>query len=164
MAGNTKKVETTKLLHLAVSNKIVQQNMKLTICSRNLINASYILSPNEYTLFNFIIFMRKKNVLTYNTTLLKQYDLATSRMIELHGLVKVHYSTSRDIARKSFIGLIEKGYLIRLQDNKFMINPTVVIPEERSGVLIQKNYLEIVNNSTDLENDLIKYCKTLSGI
>lgn len=160
MAGNTKKVESTKLIKLIPVNKLKETSLKAVICSRHLINASFILPPNEYTLLNFIIFMSKNNVIRYSITFLKQYDAATSRMIELHGPCRVNYSTSRDIARESFIGLIEKGYLIRIKKNDFMINPMLVYPKNASVVKIQERYQEILEGD-NMEEELTKWCNSL---
>lgn len=157
MAGNTKKVESTKLIKLVPDKKLMMASLKREICSRHLANACYILSPNEYTLLNFLIFMSKGGVIKYSIILLKQYDAATSRMIELYGTDKVHYSTSRDIARNSFISLIERGYLIRLKKNDFMINPILVYPDKTNPIVLQREYLDIIS-SEDVEVNLSKWC------
>lgn len=155
--ANTKKVESTKLIKLVPDTNLRRLSLERDVCSRHLMNACYILSPNEYTLLNFLIFMSKGDVIRYSIVLLKQYDAATSRMIELYGTDKVHYSTSRDIARNSFINLIERGYLIRLRKNDFMVNPIVVYPDKANPITIQKEYLDIIS-SEDIEVNLSKWC------
>lgn len=103
------------------------------------------------------MFMFRSGVIKYSIVLLKQYDAATSRMIELYGTDKVHYSTSRDIARNSFISLIERGYLIRLKKNDFMINPMLLYPALANPIKLQEEYLEVIA-SDDVEDSLSKWC------
>lgn len=148
------------LSNLCIDKELAKSSLKANICSRNLFNASFILNPNEYTLLNFLVFMAEKNVIKYSIKLLKQYDKATSRMIELYGCDKVIYSTSRDIARNSFIKLIERGYLIRLNaKSEFMINPMVVIPMGLDTRMVQEMYLEAIG-SADVQMELSKLCKS----
>lgn len=157
MAGNTKRVESTKLIRLVPDKKLKRTSLNRVICSRHLVNSCFILSPNEYTLLNFLMFMFRSGVIKYSIVLLKQYDAATSRMIELYGTDKVHYSTSRDIARNSFISLIERGYLIRLKKNDFMINPMLLYPALANPIKLQEEYLEVIA-SDDVEDSLSKWC------
>ena len=105
--------------------------------------------------------MNEGNVVKYSTKLLKQYDAASSRMIQITGATKVNYSTSRDIARNSFIGLIEKGYLIRIRKNDFMLNPMVFIPNHITNPMeLQKQYLEACE-SDNVQESLSKMCNKL---
>lgn len=161
MAGDVKRVEKTNLVNLITNQSLQNSSLKVAYCTRHMINASFILSPNEYTLFNFIIFMSADNTIKYSTKLLKQYDIATTRIIEITGTNKVNYATSRDVARQSFISLIEKGYLIRLNSkNEFMINPMVVYPEGIDIKQVHDEYLEIYN-SEDKQKELTKWCNKL---
>lgn len=154
-------LQLAALSNLCIDNELAKASLKSNICSRNLFNASFILNPNEYTLLNFLVFMADKNVVKYSIKLLKQYDKATSRMIDIYGCDKVMYSTSRDIARKSFIKLIERGYLIRLNSkSEFMINPMVVIPLGLDPRMVQERYLEAIA-SADIQGELAKLCNIL---
>lgn len=159
---NKSNIASSELSNLCIDKELAKSSLKVTVCSRNLFNASFILTPNEYTLLNFLVFMAEKNVITYSIKLLKQYDKATSRMIEIYGSDKVMYSTSRDVARNSFIKLIESGYLIRLSGkNKFMINPMVVIPNGLDPRNVQEMYLEALS-SADVSIELTKLYNNIS--
>jgi len=126
MKGNTKLVESVKLKELYPRQQITKGFDKRI--TRHYSNSSYYLTPDEYTLFNFITFMSDVDCsIKYSTLLLKQYDKSTDRAIEIYGSDKVCYKTSMTNARNSFVSLVEKGLLIRLSvgKNLFMINPYV---------------------------------------
>lgn len=161
LKGNTKKVESVDLKRLFASNELGIQSLEKVCISRHLSNLSYVLTPNEYTLFMFLIGMAKKdNKIKYSTALLQQYDKATSRYMEICDIGKIHYSTSRDIARNSFISLIENGCLIRLNKNVFMINPMIIYPLGVKARDLQKEYLDIINGA-DVSINLTKWCNSI---
>ncbi len=126
-------------------------------------NASLVLSQSEYTLLNFLVFMADGCKTKYSTKLLKQYNQATKRICKLSNVDKPEYFSSLECARNSFIGLIEKGYLIRLVKNDFMINPMVVYPQLIKANVLQDMYQEAIN-SVNVEGELSKMCnKFING-
>lgn len=167
LKGNTKLVESIKLKDLYPRQllKMTSLNKKIT---RHFTNSAYYLSPDEYTMFNFVVFMSDSNcIFNYSTELLKMYDKATSRAIEIYGACRVSYKTSTTNARNSFISLIEKGLIIRLSKgkNRFMINPYVVHSSIKliDFNKIHKNYLEIIEKykGEELSDQLTIFCDSI---
>lgn len=164
MAGNTKLIESITLKEVYPRQEISEFSCYKAF-TRHWNNIYLYLDPTECALFSFLVgFSDAACIITYSTTLLKQFDKASDRAKEIYGVDKIKYRTSRDNARMAFISLVEKGLLIRISGkNRFMINPYVVY-NGNSTRFHRKNrhqeYLEIVNGA-DVANKLTEYCNNI---
>jgi len=99
------------------------------------------------------------NVVKYSSELLRQFDAASDRAIEIYGKERIEYTTSMTNARIAFISLIEKGMLIKLtRKHNYMINPMMVFTYNHRIFLekrCQQSYMAILK-SADGDNELIK--------
>jgi hypothetical protein len=90
--------------------------------------------------------------------------------MEIYGVDKVKYKTSRDNARMTFISLVEKGLLIRIKGkNRFMINPYMVYssnPRKFARASRHKEYLDIIEFSSadKLAEELTEYCNDIERV
>jgi len=168
--GNTKLVEQSKLKCLYITQQLSthSENKRMT---RHFTNACLYLPQSDYVLFSWLVYSSDlANVITYSTELLKMFQKATERAIEIYGVDKVCYNTNIRNTRKSFISLVEKGLLIKLTNkSQYMINPYMVyshndrVYSPRNG---HKAYLKIVNefNGEDLANELTKLCDNIQAV
>lgn len=170
MLGNTKIVEYTTLKELYITQhlSVHSENKKFT---RHFTNTAFYLEPTDYTLFSWLVYYSDSaNVFTYSAELLRMYDKASDRAIEIYGADKIHYKTSISNARKSFISLIEKGLIIKLSaKSQYMINPYMVYssndriypPKKMSQM-----YLDVVNKYKDeeLTKELTNLCDSIQKI
>lgn len=167
MAGNTKLIESITLKELLPKQELYDHSTTKSF-TRHWCNIFLYLDPTECALFSWLVgYSDQVNVFTYSTTLLKQFDKASDRAMEIYGVDKVKYKTSRDNARKTFISLVEKGLLIRIKGkNRFMINPYIVYsgnPRKFSRASKHREYLSIVKNTSadKLESELTEYCNNI---
>lgn len=126
--GNSEKVigADIKQLHCCPDLSIHSMNKSVT---RHYINLHFILPPTELTLLNFIVFISDAiNVVKYDTTLLKQFDKASNRALELYAAgTKINYNTSMPSLRIAFISLVEKGLLVPMKaKGEYMVCPSLV--------------------------------------
>jgi hypothetical protein len=167
MAGNTKLIESITLKELLPKQELADHSTVKSF-TRHWCNIYLYLDPTECALFSWLVgYSDQVNVFTYSTTLLQQFDKASDRAMEIYGVDKVKYKTSRDNARMTFISLVEKGLLIRLSGkNRFMINPYMVYssnPRYFPRTKKHKEYLEIVNSSSadELRTRLTEFCNRI---
>lgn len=170
MLGNTKIVESTTLKELYITQhlSVHSESKKFT---RHFTNAAFYLEPSDYTLLSWIVYYSDSaNVFTYSAELLRMYDKASDRAIEIYGAGKIQYKTSMSNARKSFISLVEKGLFIKLSaKGQYMINPYVVYssndriypPKKMIGM-----YLDIVSKykGDELSKELTKMCDGIQKV
>ena len=160
--GINKRVESAKLTSLFPSQELRLKSLDKTI-TRHFSNLCLSLPQTEYCLYNWLIFMSDINcTFEYSTKLMDQFKKAADRFNEINK-TKVTYNTGLDRARDSFISLVEKGYLIRLEGNKFMFNP-MVVARTTSGLnrrKLQKEYLAIIDSAENVEQELSKWCNDL---
>lgn len=161
--GNTKLVESSSLNIIFPCQHLKEQSLHKGI-SRHFVNMALVMPQNTYALFNWIVFMSdSKSVITYSAKLLNQFDTAVKRYKSMTKFKNGGLASSRDTTRISFIYLIEYGYLIRLTNNKFMINPmVVVVPLTRLGkIKLQKDYISILDGE-NVSDNLTKWCNKLA--
>lgn len=167
--GNTKKVENTILKELYPKQELqfASINKRFT---RHYSNLGFYLPPSEYVLFNWLVYYSDQaSVFRYSAELLKLYAKASDRAIDIYGPEKVHYTTSMDNVRESFVSLIEKGLVIKItQKSKYMINPYVVFCHNNrlfSPTKKHKEYLDIIKECADdtgkLQSELTKLCDSI---
>lgn len=167
--ANTKQVENTKLKKMVPIHGISEDGLK-KVYTRHYANMGLILPPDEYVLFNWLVFMSdSKCRFQYSTLLLNQFNRASKRFCEINNVDKIHYKIWRYSARESFISLIEKGYVLRISaKQKFMINPMVV----NSGIFgllsrkkMQDEYLEFMKRSEneDVSELLKEWCDKMNA-
>lgn len=166
MRGNTKKVEQTTLKSLYITQDL--SVFSYTKClTRHFTNACFYLSPSDNVLLNWLTYYSNAhNVFTYSTQLLKVYDRASDRAIEIYGSEIVNYTTSMTNARMSFISLVEKGMVIKLtRKAQYMINPYMIYTKSRlyPPSISHKRYLNVVNNykGEELSKELTKLCDSI---
>lgn len=167
MAGNTKIIESISLKEVYPRQDLGERNAYKCF-TRHWNNIYLYLDPTECALFSWLVgFSDTCSTITYSTTLLRQFDKASDRAMEIYGVDKVKYKTSRDNARITFISLIEKGLLIRISGkNRFMINPYVVfINDKMRFKMIERHdeYLDILSKheGADLQSKLTEYCNSI---
>ena len=175
--GNTHLVESAELknLYITQSLSIHSLNKRFT---RHFTNCCLYLKPTEYVLLNWLIgYSNGINVVKYSSELLRKFDAASDRAIEIYGKERIEYTTSMTNARMAFISLIEKGMLIKLTKKScYMVNPMMVYTHNFrifSENNCQKSYMAILKSaktgSKDGDNELIKkgltdYCDKLNSI
>ena len=163
---NTKKVENTILKELYPKQELqfASINKRFT---RHYSNLGFYLPPSEYVLFNWLVYYSDQaSVFRYSAELLKVYAKASDRAIDIYGSDKVHYTTSMDNVRNSFVSLIEKGLVIKIsQKSKYMINPYVVFCHNNRLFSPTKKHLEYLNiikecagDTYKLQSELTKLC------
>lgn len=165
--GNTKLIESITLKELYPRQQLGDHSS--TKCfTRHWNNIYLYLDITECALFSWLVgYSDGCCTFTYNTTLLQQFDKASDRAMEIYGVDKVKYKTSRDNARTALISLVEKGLLIRISGkNRFMINPYMVYSSNIryfGRVKKHKEYLEIVNSSSadELGPRLTEFCNRI---
>lgn len=169
MLGNTKKVETTTLKELYPRQTLSCNSLNKRF-TRHYVNVGFYLSPSDYVLFNWLVYYSDQaNMFTYSAKLLKVYDKASERAVEIYGRDKVWYNTSMTNARLSFISLIEKGIIIKLSEKSgYMINPYMVFCHNNrlfSPTKKHKEYLDIIKECADdtvkLQSELTKLCDSI---
>lgn len=167
LKGNTKLIESITLKELYPRQQLSERS-ETKAFTRHWNNIYLYLDITECALFSWLVgYSDGCCTFTYNTTLLKQFDKASDRAMEIYGVDKVKYKTSRDNARMTFISLVEKGLLIRLSGkNRFMINPYMVYssnPRYFPRTKKHKEYLEIVNSSSadELSSRLTEFCNRI---
>ena len=165
--GNTKIIESVVLKEVYAIQELGVNSCTKSF-TRHWCNIYLYLDASECALFSWIVgYSDQVNVFTYSTTLLQQFNKASDRAMEIYGVDKVKYNSSRDNARASFISLIEKGLVIRLSgNNRFMINPYMVYSSNIRKFPRLKNhklYLEIINNyrGQELQDKLTEYCDSI---
>lgn len=165
--GNTKLIETITLKELLPKQDLAECSVTKAF-TRHWCNIYLYLDPTECALFSWLVgYSDQVNVFTYSTTLLQQFDKASDRAMEIYGVDKVKYKTSRDNARMTFISLVEKGLLIRIKGkNRFMINPYMVYssnPRKFARASRHKEYLNIIKHSSadKLGSELTDYCNDI---
>ena len=170
--GNTKKVDQVELknLYITQSLSIHSLNKRFT---RHYCNACLYLKPTEQVLLYWLVgYSNGINVIEYKTELLKQFDAASDRAREIYGKESIQYTTSTTNVREAFIGLVDKGLLIKLTKKaNYMINPMVVYTHNWRIFKFnncQKDYMAILE-AADGDNELIKkgltdYCDKLNSI
>ena len=170
--GNTKLVQSAELKNLYITQprSIHSLNKRFT---RHLSNACLYLKPTEYVLLNWLVgYSNGINVVKYESELLRKFDAASDRAIEIYGKERIEYTTSMTNARIAFISLIEKGMLIKLTKKScYMVNPMMVYTHNFrifSENNCQKSYMAILERA-DGDNELIKkgltdYCDKLNSI
>jgi hypothetical protein len=170
MAGNTKLIETITLKELYPKQELADQSTNKAF-TRHYCNIFLYLDTTECALFTWLVgYSDQVNVFTYSTTLLEQFDKASDRAMEIYGVDKVKYKTSRDNARMTFISLVEKGLLIRIKGkNRFMINPYMVYssnPRKFARASRHKEYLDIIEFSSadKLAEELTEYCNDIERV
>jgi hypothetical protein len=170
MAGNTKLIESITLKELLPKQELADHSTVKSF-TRHWCNIYLYLDPTECALFSWLVgYSDQVNVFTYSTTLLQQFDKASDRAMEIYGVDKVKYKTSRDNARMTFISLVEKGLLIRIKGkNRFMINPYIVYPSNHrkfNRASRHKEYLDIIEYSSadKLAGELTEYCNDIEKI
>ncbi len=170
MAGNTKLIESITLKELLPKQELADQSCNKAF-TRHWCNIFLYLDATECALFTWIVgYSDQVNVFTYSTTLLQQFDKASDRAMEIYGVDKVKYKTSRDNARMTFISLVEKGLLIRIKGkNRFMINPYMVYssnPRKFARASRHAEYLDIIKHSSadKLAGELTEYCNDIERV
>ena len=169
MLGNTKKVENTTLKELYITQRlsIHSETKKFT---RHFTNTAFYLPVSDYVLFSWLVYYSDiSNSFTYSAELLRMYDKASDRAIEIYGKDKILYSTSMTNARNSFMSLIEKGLIVKLsKKNQYMINPYMVCSGSKFYNSNKKNkeYLDLVNSykGDDLRIALTKFCDNIKDM
>ena len=168
-AGNTKKVENTTLKELYPRQELQTPSINKRF-TRHYSNLGFYLPTSEYVLFNWLTYYSdQSSVFKYSAELLRVYAKASERAIDIYGSDKVHYTTSIDNVRESFISLIEKGLVIKIsQKSKYMINPYVVFCHNNrlfSTTKKHKEYLDIIKECADdtskLQLELTKLCDSI---
>lgn len=155
-----KSVESAELITLFPIHPLKEVSLNKTI-TRHWSNLHLVLGRDEQVLFAWLTFMSDRyNCFEYSTKLLKQYNVSSRRMVELTNSKRVQHNTGINIARKAFIKLIETGYVIRLKDQRFMINPMVVYNSRISGIELQKEYMGVLK-SADVPKELVKWCESI---
>lgn len=167
MAGNTKLIESITLKEVYPKQDLANKGAG-KLFTRHFNNIYLYLDPTECALFSWLVgYSDGINTFTYSTILLRQFDKASDRAMEIYGVDKVKYKTSRDNARTALISLIEKGLIIRISGkNRFMINPYVVFTNDKNRfykIPRHKEYLEIVNkySGQELQNKLTELCNSI---
>lgn len=170
--GNNKKVESAELKNLYITQPLSIHSLNKRF-TRHLSNACLYLKPTEYILLNWLVgYSNGINVVKYSSELLRKFDAASDRAIEIYGKERIEYTTSMTNARMAFISLIEKGMLIKLTKKScYMVNPMMVYTHNFRIFLehnCQKSYMAILNDA-DGDNELIKkglteYCDKLNSI
>lgn len=169
MRGNTKKVEQTTLKSLYITQDLLLTSHTKCL-TRHFTNACFYLNPSDNVLLNWLTYYSSShNVITYSSELLRRYDAASDRAIEIYGACRVNYKTSMTNARMSFISLIEKGMIIKLtKKGQYMINPYMIYPKSTLYVpnIQHKKYLSIVKNyhGDELSLELTKLCDSIQEI
>lgn len=168
MLGNTKKVEKTTLKTLFPRQELSNHSIRKGF-TRHFTNTAFYLPPSEYVLFQWLVYYSDgANVFTYSAELLRMYDKASDKAIEIYGAEQIHYKTSMTNARESFISLIEKGLFIILSSGEYMVNPYVVYSgasRRFSPKNTHKAYLKIVNTyeGEELSLELTKFCDEIQA-
>jgi len=170
--GNTHLVESAELKNLYITQPLSIHSLNKRF-TRHFNNCCLYLKPTEHVLLNWIVgYSNGINVVKYSSELLRKFDSASDRAIEIYGKERIEYTTSMTNARMAFISLIEKGMLIKLTKKSFyMVNPMMVYTHNFrifSHHNCQKDYMAILD-SADGDNELIKkgltdYCDKLNTI
>ena len=169
MRGNTKKVEQTTLKSLYITQDL-SINSHTKCLTRHFTNACFYLSPSDNVLLNWLTYYSNgHSVFTYSTQLLKVYDKASDRAIEIYGACRVNYKTSMTNARMSFISLVEKGMVIKLtRKGQYMINPYMIYTKSMlyPPRVNHAKYLNVVKNykGEELAKELTKLCDNIQKI
>lgn len=170
--GNTHLVESSELKNLYITQPLSIHSLNKRF-TRHLSNACLYLKPTEYVLLNWLVgYSNGINVVKYESELLRKFDAASDRAIDIYGKERIEYTTSMTNARMAFMSLIEKGMLIKLTKKScYMVNPMMVYTHNFrifSENNCQKSYMAILE-SADGDNELIKkglteYCDKLNSI
>lgn len=160
-SGNTKKVESAVLKDLLIRRDLSPQSINRCF-TRHYTNMSLVTHPNQWSLFNFLVFMSDSSgSFKYSTMLIKQFSKAAELAKYHYKVGKIHYSTSPSIVRQSYIFLVENGLLVKLSlKGWYMINPFMVYNSNYrlfNGNKIMKEYLRVIQ-SADISTELTKYC------
>jgi len=170
--GNTNKVMPAELQKLYITQPLSIHSLNKRF-TRHLTNCCLYLPPNEYVLLNWLIYYSDGiNVVIYSTELLKQFDAASDRAIEIYGKDKIQYSVRLVNVRESFVKLVEKGMLIKLsKKNNYMVNPMMVYTHNNrifNENNCQKAYMAILESAdgdaNKIKEGLTKYCDKLQSI
>jgi len=159
--GNTRKAESAVLKDLLIKQELSPQS--ITRCfTRHYTNMALAIHPNQWALFNFLVFMSDSSgSFEYSTKLMSQFSKAAEHAKNHYKADKTHYSTSPSMVRQSYVYLVENGLLVKLSlKGWYMINPFMVYNSNYrlfNGKKIMKEYLRIVN-SDDISANLAKYC------
>lgn len=172
LKGNTHLVESTELKNLYITKPLSIHSLNKRV-TRHLLNSCLYLKPTEYVLLNWLIgYSNGINVVKYESELLRKFDAASDRAIEIYGKERIEYTTSMTNARMAFIYLIEKGMLIKLRKKShYMVNPMMVYTHNQRIFTennCQKSYMAILKSAYG-DNELIKkgltdYCDKLNSI
>lgn len=160
-SGNTRKVESTVLKDLLIKQELSPQS--ITRCfTRHYTNMALVIHPNQWALFNFLVFMSDSSgSFEYSTKLLSQFSKAADYAKIHYKADKIHYSTSPSMVRQSYVFLVENGLLVKLsRKGWYMINPFMVYNSNWrlfNGKKLMKDYLVVIN-SGDISANLTKYC------
>lgn len=123
--GNTKRVESADLVELFPCQELSYHKANKSI-TRHFTNAALILPYNDFVLLSWFVFMSDgTNTIQYSEMLLKKFRMAADIAKEIYKLDKIPYNTGIDSTKKSFINLIEKGYLIKTSKATYTINPII---------------------------------------
>lgn len=170
--GNTKLVENSELKNLYITQPLLIHSLNKRF-TRHMTNACLYLKPTEHVLLYWLVgYSNGINVIVYSTQLLRLFDAASDRAIEIYGKERIQYTTSMTNVREAFISLVEKGLLIKLtRKANYMINPMVVYTSNKVIFDVnncQNAYMYILK-SADGDNELIKkgltnYCDNLLRI
>jgi len=169
---NTKKVESSELKNLYITQPLLIHSLNKRF-TRHYCNACLYLKPTEHVLLYWLVgYSNGINVIVYSAELLRLFDAASDRAIEIYGKERIQYTTSMTNVREAFISLVEKGMLIKLtRKSNYMVNPMIVYTSNKVIFDVnncQKAYMDILK-SADGDNELIKkgltkYCDNLLRI
>lgn len=159
MANNS--VLTTQINQLLPFPKLRMRSLDKRF-TRHWCNLALILSPNELSLFSWLVYMSdSKNAFEWSDKLTKQYQKASKLAVEYYKVEKIVYSTSGKSVYSSFRKLIELGLVIKMTDKKrYMINPMVVYSGNMKGADVQKEYLERISRE-NVQKELTEMCDNI---
>lgn len=161
--GNTKRVASADLVELFPTHKLSNHKANKSI-TRHFTNSALILPYNDHVLLSWLIFMSDaSSTLKYSELLLKQFAMAADMAKDIYKLDKIPYNTGIDSTKNSFINLIEKGYLIKIAEVTYTINPIICynpLGGNYSGKKIIAEYEQCLS-ADNVKEALVNWCKKI---
>lgn len=161
--GNTKRVASSDLVELFPTHKLSTRKTNKSI-TRHFTNSALILPYNDHVLLSWLIFMSDaSSTLKYSELLLKQFAMAADIAKDIYKLDKIPYNTGIDSNKNSFINLIEKGYLIKIAEVTYMINP-IICYNPLKGAYTGKRIIAEYEKCLSADNAkeaLVNWCKKI---